>query len=152
MSVPIHVSERSSYVSERSSYVSERSSYVSERSSHVSERSSYVSDIDFASFYDFDMFRRCDNPVLSSFTTYHRVCNMTNIMGATNGAVLNCLPFRTHELTPSFSGFRVAQSLVFCVVFCISLFVLFLLVIALSVLVLFTTSDSFFFVSSNFSC
>jgi len=35
---------------------------------------------------------------------------------------------------PVFSGVRVALSLVFCVVFCISLFVLFLLAIVLSVL------------------
>ena len=36
--------------------------------------------------------------------------------------------------TPGFSGTRVAQSLVFCVVFCRSLLVLYLLAIVLSVL------------------
>ena len=48
-------------------------------------------------------------------------------------------PFRVHESTFVFCEARVAQSLVFYVVFCISLFVLFLLVIVLSVLP-FTTS------------
>jgi hypothetical protein len=38
---------------------------------------------------------------------------------------------------PVFSGVRVAHSLVFCVVFCRSVFVLFHLVIALSVLLMF---------------
>ena len=41
--------------------------------------------------------------------------------------------------SPVFNGVRV--SLVFCVVFCISLFVLFLLAIVLSVLIRFTDSD-----------
>jgi len=39
------------------------------------------------------------------------------------------------------SGVRVTRSLVFCVVFCRSLFVLFLLAIVLSVLLRFTDSD-----------
>ena len=38
-------------------------------------------------------------------------------------------------------GYNVAQSLIFCVVFCISLFVLFLLAIVLSVHLQFTASD-----------
>jgi hypothetical protein len=41
--------------------------------------------------------------------------------------------------TPGFSGIRIAQSLVFCVVFCRSLFVL--LAIALYALLRFTVSD-----------
>ena len=40
-----------------------------------------------------------------------------------------------------FSGLLVARSLVFCVVFCISLFVLFVLAIVLSVSFEFTASD-----------
>ena len=50
--------------------------------------------------------------------------------------------------SPVFSGVRVAQSLVFCVMFCRSLFVcsfvLFLLVIVLFVLLRSTASDYFF--------
>jgi len=42
---------------------------------------------------------------------------------------------------PGFSGVRVARSLVFCAVFCRSLFVPFLLAILLCVLVRFTASD-----------
>ena len=54
-------------------------------------------------------------------------------MGATCGAE-NAYPSGALEFTPDFSGVHVAQSLVFCVVFCISLFVLFLLTMGLSVL------------------
>jgi len=43
--------------------------------------------------------------------------------------------------TAGFSGVRVAGSLVFSVMFCISLFVLFLLVFVLSVILGFTASD-----------
>ena len=42
---------------------------------------------------------------------------------------------------PVFSGFRVTPSFVLCVMFCKSLFVLFLLVIVLSALLRFTDSD-----------
>ena len=42
---------------------------------------------------------------------------------------------------PVFSGIRVAQSLVFCVMFCRQFFVLFHLAIALSVVLRFTASD-----------
>ena len=44
------------------------------------------------------------------------------------GHCLSCLngyPFRAHGFTQGFSGGRVAQSFIFCVVFCRSLFVLF---------------------------
>jgi hypothetical protein len=47
------------------------------------------------------------------------------------------------ELTPVFSGVRVVRSLVFCVVFCRSLFVIFLLTIVLFVL-RFTDTDYHF--------
>ena len=53
-------------------------------------------------------------PVISSFMTYNEVCNDSN----------------TRQLPPSiFSGVHVARSLVFCVMFCISLFDPFLLAI-----------------------
>ena len=48
-------------------------------------------------------------PTLSSFMTYHRVSNKINMTGATS------------QVTPEFSGVRVARSLVFCVIFCKSL-------------------------------
>ena len=46
--------------------------------------------------------------------------------------------------SPVFSEFRVIRSLVLCVMFCRSLFVLFLLAIELSVLLRFTDSDYLF--------
>ena len=64
----------------------------------------------------------CPNPVLSSFMSYHRVCNKSNTMGVTRGAgtaYLSGVP----EFTPGFSGLRVTRSLLFCVMFCGSLFV-----------------------------
>jgi hypothetical protein len=57
-------------------------------------------------------------------------------------------PAGTPEFIPVFSGVRVARSLILCVMFCRSLFVLFLLVIVLSVL-WFTDSD-YPLVSSNY--
>ena len=51
-------------------------------------------------------------------------------------------PSGAHEFTPSLSGVRVARSVVFCVEFCRSLFVLCLLAIAFSVLLRFTVSDN----------
>ena len=53
-------------------------------------------------------------------------------------------PSRAHALPPVFNRVHVAQSLVFYVVFCRSLFVLFLLVIVLSVLLRFTASNYMF--------
>ena len=56
--------------------------------------------------------------------TYHLVCNWCNTMGATSEAG-TAYPFGAHEFTPLvFSGVPVARSLVFCVVFYRSLFVL----------------------------
>jgi len=57
--------------------------------------------------------------------TYHRVYNKRNTMGATFGA---------GTAYPVLSEICVAWSLVFCVMFCRSLFVVYLLVIVLSVL------------------
>ena len=57
------------------------------------------------------------NPVLSSFMIYHWVCNKSNTKGDTCEA---------RTVYPSGApGVRVARSLVFCVMFCISSFVLF---------------------------
>ena len=57
----------------------------------------------------------------------------SNTMSVTNGAE-TANPSGAHEFTSSFSGVRVARSLVLYVVFCISLYVFFLLAIVLSVL------------------
>ena len=55
--------------------------------------------------------------------------------GATSGAV-TVYPSEAHEFNPVFKLASVAQSLVLCVVFCISLYFLFLLGIALSLLLI----------------
>ena len=69
------------------------------------------------------------------------------MMGTTSGAGIS-YPSVPHEFNPVFRGVRVAQSLVFCVVFCRSLFVIFfILTIVLSVLWLLVT----LLVSSNLS-
>jgi hypothetical protein len=65
-------------------------------------------------------------PILSSFMTYHRVCNKSNTTGAMCDAG-TAYPSGASEFTPVFSGVRVARSLVVCVVFCRLLFILFLL-------------------------
>ena len=57
----------------------------------------------------------------------------SNTTGVTCGAE-TANPPGAHEFIPVFSGVPVAPFLVFCVMFCISLFVLFPLVIVLSVL------------------
>ena len=56
------------------------------------------------------------NPVLSSFMTYHRVCNESNTTGAYRGTG-TAYPSGAHEFTTGFSGVRVARSLPFCIVF-----------------------------------
>jgi hypothetical protein len=63
-----------------------------------------------------------DNPVLSSFMTYYRIC----------GAEIS-FPFGAPAFNPEFSGVSVDRSFAFSVVFCRSLFALFLLTIVLSV-------------------
>ena len=60
--------------------------------------------------------------VLSSFMTYHRVCNRSTATGDTSGTETD-YPFGAPECTPVFSWGRLEQSLVFYVVFCISLIV-----------------------------
>jgi uncharacterized membrane protein YbhN (UPF0104 family) len=87
---------------------------------------------------------RNHNLVLSSFTTYHRVCNKRNTTGATCGAGTAYPSGALESPHPVFSGVRVARSLVFCVLFCRSVFVILFLVIILSVLLRFTASDYLF--------
>ena len=65
---------------------------------------------------------RNHNPIISSFMTYHRVCNKSNKTGATHWAG-TAYP-SAHPSSPIFSGVRFAQSLVFCVMLCRSLFIL----------------------------
>ena len=55
-------------------------------------------------------------PVLSSFMTYHRVCNQINTTGVTSGTG-TVYPPRHLSSPPVFSGVRVTQSLVLCVCF-----------------------------------
>jgi len=64
------------------------------------------------------------NPVLSSFMTYHRACNKSNKTGATCGAGTATLPEHLRSTTV-YGRVRVARSLYFCVMFCRSLFALF---------------------------
>jgi len=61
-------------------------------------------------------------PITIPFTTYHQICNKCSTTGVTRGEgtayISGALKF-THVC----GGDRVAQSLVFCIAFCISLFV-----------------------------
>ena len=66
------------------------------------------------------------------------VCNATGVR--CGGQELNTPPAYLSS-PPAFSGVDVARYLVFCVIFCRSLFVLFLLAIVLSVLLRLTASD-----------
>ena len=88
--------------------------------------------------------------ILSSFMTYHRVCNKRNMMVATCGAgtayhtvahwfFVLCILF--HSILLGGVVGRVSESLVLCVMFCRSLSVLFLFTIVLSVQLRLTTSD-----------
>ena len=63
------------------------------------------------------------NPIISSFMTYHRVFNKSNTMGSTCEAGI-AYPSGASAFIPVFSKDRVGRSLVLCVVFCSSLFVL----------------------------
>ena len=64
--------------------------------------------------------------------TYRRICDKSHMTGVTCGAG-TVYPSGAPEFTTSFSGVRDARFLVFCVMFCRSLFALFLLAIVLSV-------------------
>ena len=63
------------------------------------------------------------NVILYSFMTYHRVWNKNNTTLTTCGTE-TAYPSGASELTLVFRGVRVPQSLVFCVNFCRSMFVL----------------------------
>ena len=78
-------------------------------------------------------------PVLSSFMICHRVYNYINTTGDTSGAEI-AYPSKSSEFNPSLVGF-VFLNVVFCVVFCTSLFVFFHLIIVLFVLLRFMDSD-----------
>ena len=59
----------------------------------------------------------CSNhrPVISSFVTYHRVCNKSNTMGTTG----YCLPFRSTWVHTWFLvGFMLFDLVAFCVMLC----------------------------------
>ena len=53
----------------------------------------------------------------------HWFFNKSNMTCVSSGSWTACLS-RTHELTPVFSGVRDTRSIIFCVVFCRSLFVI----------------------------
>jgi len=65
---------------------------------------------------------RNHNSVLSSFMIYHRVSNYSKTKSGICGAATT-YSLGAPELTSDFRGVRVARSLVFCVMFCGSLFV-----------------------------
>jgi hypothetical protein len=79
-------------------------------------------------------------PIFSSFMIYHQVCNKCNTTTVTCGAGTVYLP-GAPEFTPVFSGFRVDQSLIYSVLLCMLMFVLFRLTITFSVLLGFTFFD-----------
>jgi hypothetical protein len=66
---------------------------------------------------------RNHKPILSSFMTYHLVCKMSNTTDVTCGAGTSYTS-GTPGLAPGFNGIRVGRLLVFCVMYCRSLFVL----------------------------
>ena len=72
--------------------------------------------------------------------------------GATRGAAGTVCPMEHLSSPTDFSGVRVARFFVFCVVFCRSLFVLFHLLIVLSVLLQFIYSDYPFVIFLTFFC
>jgi hypothetical protein len=82
--------------------------------------------------YDIAVSQIIHFPVLSSFMTYHLACNWSITTDTRSGAG-TAYPL-VPELTPGFSGVRVAWSLIVCIVFCTSLFLLFLSDIVSSVL------------------
>ena len=62
-------------------------------------------------------------PVLSSFMTYHRICNYNNATGVTSGGG-NAYPSREPEFTPGFQWSSCYSIFSFMCMFCRSLFVL----------------------------
>jgi len=59
--------------------------------------------------------------LLPSFISYHRVCSKSNTMGVTCGAGI-IFPSWASESNHVFSGIHGVRSLVFCVLFCRSMF------------------------------
>jgi len=79
--------------------------------------------------------------ICKTFTVYTIVCKLQYMSYFCTSCGTVALPEHLHLSSPPvFSGVRIAQYLIFCVLFCRSLFVLFLLAIVLSVL-RFTDSD-----------
>ena len=87
--------------------------------------------------------------LLNLFFYVKCVVDSSNTMGVTRGAE-TAYPFGAPEFTPILSGVHVSRSLVFCVVFCRSLFVL--LVIMFFVLLRFSDSDYPFSIFKPFAC
>ena len=82
-------------------------------------------------------------PVLSSFMTYHRVCNQINATDVTNGAG-TAYPSGAPGFTPGFQWGSCDSIFSFICMFCrivVCPFVLFLLTIVLSVLFRYMNSD-----------
>ena len=87
--------------------------------------------------------------LLNLFFYVKCVVDSSNTMGVTRGEE-TAYPSGAPEFTPILSGVHVSRSLVFCVVFCRSLFVL--LVIMFFVLLRFTDSDYPFSIFKPFAC
>ena len=83
-----------------------------------------------------------DNVILLRHKNMMLVSFNSNTTSATSGA--GTADFQTTRAHPRVSGVRVAQSLVFCVVYLRSMLVFSLLVIVLSALLRFTASDNHF--------
>ena len=63
------------------------------------------------------------NPVLSTFLTYHQLCTKRNTKGVTCETG-TAHPSGAPKFTPGFNGICLPRSLVLCVLFCRSLFVI----------------------------
>ena len=84
-------------------------------------------------FLSFSIWMNKRFPVLSTIMTYHRVCNKIYTTGATSGT-RTAYASGSSEFTPCFYWSSCCSIFSFMCMFCRSLFVLFLLVILLSVL------------------
>ena len=86
--------------------------------------------------YSLFIFLLCNSIKVCFFIAYS-----TNLLLCATSGAGNSPPFRSTRVHPGSSGVRVTRSLVLCVVFCRSLFVLFRLTIVLSVPLWFTDFD-----------
>jgi hypothetical protein len=94
---------------------------------------------------------RNHNAIIFTFKISHRVCYKSNTTGTTCGAGI-AYPSGAPEYTSDlYSEVRVARSLVFYIMFCKSLFVLFLFAIVLFVCLRVTISDYHFGIINIFS-